>query len=422
MALVPLVVSAVDSDNDIDQSIARHQKAVTHASQPIHQLERLGWAFVAKARESRDSGYYKLAEQAADCIDTKAADTPESLLLRGHVLHNLHRFNEAETLARSAVEQRGLWFDYALLGDVLMERGAINEAIDAYQEVIDKRPGPQAYARIARLRWIKGDLDGAVEMMAAAVRATSPRTPEPAAWAHVQLARLLMQVGKLANADALLDRALTLHFNYPPALHMRGRLRLAQGKLLDAVPLLKRAVQADPLPEFRWTLYEALRLAGQDNAAGKQKAALHQHGESEDRRTLALFLTTLGDAPENALRLALRELEIRADVFTLDAVAWAYSGAGKNKRALAYSRRALAEGTQDARLLLHAGVIAARAGAGLQAITHLAHAQALQQMLLPSERQQLANEFAALQPRIPTLANAEIPRQDDLVVSDRREL
>ena len=244
-------------------------------------------------------------------------------------------------------------------------------------------------------------------MMAAAARATSPRTPEPAAWSHVQLARLLMQAGELLDADTVLDRALTLHPKYPPALHAKGQLRLAQDKLRDAIPWLQQAVQADPLPEFRWTLYEALRANGQDEAANDQKTALRRHGEAEDPRTFALFLATMGEHPQAALRLALRELELRTDVFTLDAVAWALSGVGRHEEALEYSRRALAEGTRDARLFLHAGVIATRAGASTQAFERLSDAETLKHMLLPSERQLLANEFAALQPRRPTLAYGE---------------
>jgi len=413
--LVPLAGSGAESENSTDRSIARYQKAVSLASQPLHTLERLGWAFVARARESRDAGYYRLAEQVAACMDSTASDAPESLLLRGHALHNLHRFSEAETLARRLVEQRGLWFDFALLGDVLIERGALNEAVDAYQVVVDQRPGPQAYARIAQLRWLRGDLDGALEMMTTAVRSTSLRTPESAAWVRVRLALLLMQIDELSAADAVLDRTLVLQPGYPPALHAAGRLRLAQNRIRDAIPLLQRAVQVDPLPEFRWTLYEALRVAGQDSAANTQKLELRRRGEIEDRRTFALFLATLGDEPETALRLALQELDLRGDVFTLDAVAWALSGAGRNEEALKYSRRALAEGTQDARLYFHAGVITARTGDSTRALELMARAVAIQHMLLPSEQQQLTEEFAALQPRTTTLVNGYPPHRVRLV-------
>jgi len=409
--LVPLAESGKGSASNTERSVARYQKAVSSATQPLHTLERLGWAFVARARESRDAGYYRLAEQVAACIDSTAPGVPESLLLRGHALHNLHRFNEAETLARRLVEQRGMWFDFALLGDVLVERGVLNEAVEVYQVVVDQRPGPQAYARIAQLRWLRGDLDGALEMMTIAVRSTSLRTPESAAWVRVRLALLLMQVDELSAADAVLGRTLVLQPGYPPALHATGRLRLAQNRIPDAIPLLQRAVQEDPLPEFRWTLYEALRAAGQDSAANIQKLELLRRGETEDRRTFALFLATLGGEPETALRLALQELDSRGDVFTLDAVAWALSGADRNEEALKYSLRALAEGTQDARLYFHAGVIAARTGDSTQALELMARAVAIQHMLLPSEQQQLAEEFAVLQPRTTTPVNGNPPHR-----------
>ena len=403
--LLPLAVTDAQLVSGIERKIARYQKALPDASQPIYLLERLGWAFVAKARESRDVGYYTMAEQTASCIDSVMPDAPESMLLRGHVLYNLHRFREAETLARILVEQRGLWFDFALLGDVLMERGALNQAIDVYQTVIDQRPGPHAYARVAQLRWFEGDLEGALEMMVMAARATSPRTPEPAAWVHVRLALLLIQIDELTAADAVLDRALALQPEYPPALHMKGRLRLAQGRFEDALLPLERAVEADPQPEFRWTLYEALRIAGREIAADDQKSALIERGEIEDPRTLALFLATLGGEPETALRLALLEQQRREDVFTLDAVAWALSGAGKNEAALEHSRRVLAVGTQNPRFYFHAGIIAARAGDRVQALELLGKAKASQRLLLPSEQQQISKEFATLQPQITNLVD-----------------
>jgi len=415
IVMVPPVYKEGEVMSVADRSISRYQKAVARTTESMPQLERLGWAFVEKARETRDTGYYKLAEQTALCIENGAPDSDEALLLRGHVLHNLHRFSEAEVLARRLVGQRGLWFDFALLGDVLVERGALGEAIDAYQMVIDQRPGPQAYLRIAHLRWLKGDLDGALEMMSEAVRSTSPRTPEAAAWAHVRLALLLMQAGEFAGADAVLVGALSLKPGYPPALHVRGQLLLAQDKSLDAIPLLIQAVQADPLPAFRWTLYEALRVTGQHEAASLQKVALHRYGVTEDRRTFSLFLSTMGDDPDTALHLAMQELEQREDIFTLDAVAWALNAAERNTEALDYSRRALAEGTQDARLYLHAGVIAARAGDRDRAIELLNKARSSQQMLLPSEQQHLANEFAALQPRISTLVDGNTLRQKPIV-------
>jgi tetratricopeptide (TPR) repeat protein len=131
--------------------ITRLQQEARRAPNPAPALEKLGWRYVEKARLDYDPGYYKLAEQCALCLEAKAAAgqprPSAALLLRGHALHNLHRFAEAEEVARELVSARGMPFDYGLLGDVLMERGRLDAAIEVYQRMINLRPGPQSYSR-----------------------------------------------------------------------------------------------------------------------------------------------------------------------------------------------------------------------------------------------------------------------------------
>ena len=62
--------------------------------------------------------------------------------------------------------------------------------------------------------------------------------------------------------------------------------------------------------------------------------------------------------------------------------------------ALSEMQRALAEGTQDARLLFHAGVIASQAGHSADAERWLRKASELSHLLLPSERNELQNVAA----------------------------
>ncbi len=71
----------------------------------------------------------------------------------------MHRFSEAEAIARRLVAVREFVLDYGLLGDVLMEQGRVAEAAGAYQKMIDLKPFYQSYTRAAHLRWLKGDLE-----------------------------------------------------------------------------------------------------------------------------------------------------------------------------------------------------------------------------------------------------------------------
>jgi hypothetical protein len=81
----------------IDAEIVRLQQKIAGASVQAKDpsIEELGWAYIAKARESFDPGYYKLAEQTALCVESRHPDDPDALLLHGHVLHSLHKFKEA---------------------------------------------------------------------------------------------------------------------------------------------------------------------------------------------------------------------------------------------------------------------------------------------------------------------------------------
>jgi tetratricopeptide (TPR) repeat protein len=91
-------------------------------------LEQLGYKFVARARAANDPGDYTLAERVATCLEEQQPGNPAALLLRGHALHQLHRFREAEAIARTLVTKREFVLDYALLGDALMEQGRLDEA------------------------------------------------------------------------------------------------------------------------------------------------------------------------------------------------------------------------------------------------------------------------------------------------------
>lgn len=223
-----------------DENIIRLQHASRQAKQPVAHLERLGWAFVAKARSSFDPGFYTLAEQCVLCIASKQPNSSEALLLRGHVLNQLHRFRESEAIARQLVAQRGLSYDYGLLGDALTEQGKIADAVVAYDHMLQQKPSPQGYIRAAHVRWLTGDLTGAIQVMQMATNGF--RDPEASAWSHVRLALYELQADHIQQATSRIAATLASQPNYAPALAAHGRLLLATGAPQEAIAPLQRAI------------------------------------------------------------------------------------------------------------------------------------------------------------------------------------
>jgi tetratricopeptide (TPR) repeat protein len=342
-----------------------------------------------------------------------------------------------------------------------MEQGKLDEAVIAYQQMADLNPDSQAATRAAHVRWLKGDLAGAIAMLEQAASAVDSRDAEMAAWIFTRLASLKWQAaagGSLSDAqlgegelsaasteirsllgshtqtgrrkDAVpspggegqgdagrshtipdftaaqrdLETALALRSNYPPALLLHGKMLLAENKFSAAIEPLRLAEQQNPLPEYQWALIDALLSAGQSVEAGAIEARLKRTGAATDPRSFALFLATRGEQPTLALRLALEELTTRADVFTHDAVAWTQLANGNVAEAQRHMDRALAAGTSDPRLFLHAAIIASRAGPPPVVAGCVQKSSALAHLLLPSERKQLAT-ITALLPASPVVVS-----------------
>src|SRR6185503_10582762 len=161
-------------------------------------------------------------------------------------------------VARELVKTREQPFDYGVLGDVLIDEGKVREGAAAYQKMIDFRPDLQSYSRAAHVRWLTGDLNGAIELMRLAVAGSSPNDAEAAAWAYTRLSLYQLQQGVTKQALDSCSAALALKKDYAPARFARGRVLLALHRPIDAVVDLQRAAELNPLPEYQWALVDAV--------------------------------------------------------------------------------------------------------------------------------------------------------------------
>ena len=91
-------------------------------------------------------------------------------------------------------------------------------------------------------------------------------------------------------------------------------------------------------------------------------------------RELALFYADHDLKLEEGLRLARKELEVRHDIYTWDAFAWALYKSGQLREAADAMTKAMRPGTKDPMLFFHAGMIYDRLGQSDKAREYLGRA------------------------------------------------
>ena len=360
------LLAPIEGAGQVVSLIGQQQVALKARPEDAKTIERLGRLFIAQARIASNESFYSRAELCGQLLEMLDTKNPEALLLRGHCLLAMHQFHDAEEVAKRLLQLRRDMQDHALLGDALMEQGQLDGAEMAYQAMIDAKPCLPSYSRVAHFRWLRGDALGAIEVAEQAVACGSYRDPEPLAWVTTRLAFYLWQTNALDAALQAGQRAEKLVSGYPQALYLQGRVLLAQGKKSEAAECLRKAAAATPLAEIQWAL---------EDAEGHTDTFV----SDVDPRSLALYLATKKQRVGEALDLAKREVLKRRDVYSWDALAWAQNASGEPEAAAISMKKALAAGTQDARLFLHAAII-------LSSPQYAAQARAMTAQLLPSEQ------------------------------------
>jgi tetratricopeptide (TPR) repeat protein len=348
----------------LDLEIERLQKNIDAHPQLSDNWVLLGRAWVRKARESSDPGYYLNAKACADVALDLMPSNRAATNLVGIMLINQHKFDEARDLAEQILHKAPM--DLMALGtlsDAYLEVGRYDEAITAAQRMMDMKPGLPSYTRASYLAWLRGDEKTALENIHEAIDAGQDRQdPEPRCWAMVQAAMIFWHKGDHPGADAGFKVALKECSDYPPALVGRGRVALGDGDFARAREALEPAFKESPLAETAWLLGDARAGDGDAKGADEAYAQVVKIGRTADLRTLALFWATKDREHEEALRLVEAEKKVRDDIYTEDTLAWALYRLGRFADARAASEKASALGTKDARLLYHAGAIKIAAG------------------------------------------------------------
>jgi tetratricopeptide (TPR) repeat protein len=346
----------------------------------------LGAALFQRARETGDVEDFQLAEQALNkslALNNADFSAEPAYSTMAEVCMGEHRFSDAVSYAQKALTLgSGDLSSFAIVGDANADMGEYERAAIAYSRLDvsgDSAAQPRnVYVRDSRtsyLKFVSGDTSGAIRLMQSAVVAgTEARLPaENLAWLYYELGEYEFQAGDIGAANHAYLTALNIHPGDYRAMAGLGKLRGTQGRYDEAIKLYQSAIAVVPMPQYVAELGDIYNQAGNPAEAKKQYQLVEYIGmlghinQVLHNRDLALFYADHDIKLDEALALAHKEFEVRHDIYTWDALAWALYKNGKYQEASDAMEQALRPGARDALLFFHAGMIASRLGQTSQA-------------------------------------------------------
>jgi len=369
---IPPAVPLTSDDNATERAIRFLEERVKSDPEDFSANSKLAGFYLQRLRETGDVTFLDLAFRAAR---VSLASVPEvrnagglaALAQAEFAAHDF--FNARDHAIRLAELEPRKSYPQGILGDALLELGEYEKAEVAYKKIVTLDGGIShgSETRFARLAQLKGDIAGAQKHLAMALTLAlnlPAPPPETVAWLRWQLGETAFSRGDYETAEKHYRDSLTTFPDYYRTVASMGRVRAAQNDLAGAIEHYEKAVRILPDPQFVAALGDLYQLAGRGEDSKKQYELVEEIGNLNGlngtlfNRQLALFYADHDIKAEEAYLLAVKEYEVRRDIYGSDALAWTALKAGKLNEAQAAIKDALRLGTQDAKLFYHAGVIA----------------------------------------------------------------
>ena len=212
---------------------------------PMAEMETIMLA----QRTRPDIAQFERARRFAETAVIKTPGDARAWTLLSWVRMIEHRFRDALTAATQAERLTPNAPKLLLLkSDALVELGRYDQAETITQQLADAVPGIPAWTRVAHLRFLFNDLDGAIQVLSMAANAGATHG-EPSAWVWLDLARLHLDAGNLAAAKDAIAAAERRQPGLAATRSMDARLQLAAGNAPAALTLYRDALSKMPNAE-----------------------------------------------------------------------------------------------------------------------------------------------------------------------------
>ena len=355
-----------------DKIIDFYKAQIKRSPDDYFNHNRVGELYIRKARETGQLSYYDKAEEFLNyALELNSHNYPSYIYL-GQVSSSRHNFAQTLRHAQKAIEINDIEASaYGIMGDAYIELGKYEKARKAYGKMGKLGPSLFSLSRLSHIKDITGDTEGSINDMKKSISyGIRHRLPkENIAWAEVILGSIYFNKGDLKNAEIHYKKSLSFLKNYYLALEHIAELNAVKGNYKQAIKVYSRVLEINPNPDFHVAIADVFEKMG-----NKEKSREH-YEIATDKYEYQLnsgFNGYLGHHArfyadseidlQKALQLAKKDLEIKKDVHAYDTLAWVYYKLGDYERALSYCRESLKQGTKDAGIYFHTGMINYKAG------------------------------------------------------------
>jgi len=282
----------------------------------------LAQLFIKEARVTGEHGHYypSALKMLNSILEDQKIDKDlhfRALMTKAGVELSLHEFDKALATGTAALGMNNRNAQiYGVMVDANVELGNYKEAIAYADKMVSIKPDLKSYARVAYLREIHGDVEGAISALKLSVQAAYPGTEE-AAWASQTLGDLLFQYEKIQEAESTYNYILRTRADYPFAVAALGDIHLEKNNFVEAEAKYKEAM--DIIPEVSYYVQLA-KLYKKQNRTSEMMVLKDEifemleddvaSGHNMNLEYADIYLDLLDD-PKKALKYANLEYEKR---------------------------------------------------------------------------------------------------------------
>lgn len=380
----PITSGYAEEMRRIEEDIAEIGEGVLSGPSDSAKITKYVYRRFQRAAIAQDSRDLAGVEPLIDRVIALVTNPADFYLLKAQLYSKLHRLSDARAAlaAHPAVER--CREAVLIRADCDFQQGRYEAAKRGYGDALEIEVTWDALARLAHFHAQMGDVSEVETLYAQAEDELTAKEMRSFAWLEIQRGLLDFQHGRFAEARAHYAAAEVAYPGYPLLDEHMAELLAAEGHYPEAIARFDRIETHVARPELHQARGELHAIMGEEEIARSwYRRALEAYSESVERgevhyyhHLVDYYCDVAGRGPE-AVRWALRDVELREYFATQSALGWAYFRDGQLARAVDWIDRALASGAVGAGLFFKAAAIYSASGRDALAAAYMERARSL---------------------------------------------